>query len=130
MTKQVVIVLMSLLENKIMAIVVKMIAFFLPAKVVLKMVEFVVDMPLEKKNRVMAEIKNRQERMHRQYPRVFYQEDPHYTRTDEKQSPYEDYYMEHEIKEDRPHNQLYLYKRYTRQLEQKIKQLEEQLKGK
>ena len=130
MTKQLAIIVMCLHENKIVAILIKMMTLFIPAKFVVKMVEFVVGMPLEIKDRVVAEIKNRQERMHRQYPRFFYQEDPHYTRTDEQQSPYEDYYMEHEIEADRPHNQLYLYKRYTRQLEHKIKQLEEQLKGK
>lgn len=129
MAKQVAVIMMSLLENKIMAILIKMMALFIPAKFVVKMVEFVVGMPLEMKDRVMAEIKNQQELVFHRYPSFIY-DGPHYTRTDEQQSPYEDYYMEHEIEADRPHNQLYLYKRYTRQLENKIKQLEEQLKGK
>ena len=129
MTKQLAIIVMCLHENKMVAILIKMMTLFIPAKFVVKMVEFVVGMPLEKKDRVVAEIKNKQEWVCHRYPSFIY-DDPHYTRTDEQQSPYEDYYMEHEIEADRPHNQLYLYKRYTRQLEHKIKQLEEQLKGK
>jgi hypothetical protein len=54
----------------------------------------------------------------------------HYIRSDESDATYENYYMEEKIVEDFPRNQLHLYKRYVRQLEQKIKQLEQQLQEK
>jgi len=49
-----------------------------------------------------------------------------YTRTDDP-VPFEFYYLDDLPVEDYPRNQLSMYKRYVRQLEQKIKNLEEQL---
>jgi hypothetical protein len=48
----------------------------------------------------------------------------HYSRRDDERAGYENYYLEEEVEEDYPRNQLLLYKRYVRILEQKIKQLE------
>lgn len=138
MTNKIAIIIASLhgAEDKTIAIWIKtifllMIAAIFPASLAVKMVAFVERMPLENKERVIVGIKDHQQRVPwRQQQYVYFREDPHYTRTDDRLDVYEDYYMEHEIEADRPRNQLLLYKRYVKQLEHKIKQLEEQLKCK
>jgi hypothetical protein len=58
-----------------------------------------------------------------QYPRF-------YRRTDEAGNDYEDCYLEETVPQDYPRNQLHLYKRYARQLEQQIQLLKQQLQHK
>ena len=133
MTNKIAIILSSLnqyeVENKIVLVMMMMITTILPTRLAVKMVEFVHGMPVQDKERVVADIKHHQEDFmsRQQYYSDCYMEDPHYTRTDEAQDVYEEYYMNHKIQADRPRNQLRLYKRYAKQLENKIKQLEEQL---
>ena len=133
MTNKIAIILSSLcgLENKIILAMMMMIVTILPTRLATKMLEIVYGMPVQDKERVVAGIKDHQEHVmwNQQYYGNYYMEDPHYTRTDETQDVYEEYYMDHAIQADRPRNQLLLYKRYARQLEEKIKRLEEQLKS-
>lgn len=65
-----------------------------------------------------------------QYEKIQYHPN-HYRRTDEESSGgYEDYYLEEKVPQDYPRNQLHLYKRYARQLEQQIQLLKKQLQSK
>ena len=65
-----------------------------------------------------------------QYEKIQYRP-THYRRTDEEsRGGYEDYYLEEKVPQDYPRNQLHLYKRYARQLEQQIQLLKKQLQTK
>lgn len=130
MTNKTIIILSSLLGVEIKSIFLLMMSALLPTRLAVKMVAFVYGMPLENKERVVEGMKDHRERVmwRENYYGNHYREDPHYTRTDAQQDVYEEYYMDHEIAADRPRNQLLLFKRYARQLEQKIKRLEEELK--
>ena len=119
----------------------------LPEEVVCHIFEYAYGMPVENKQRLIRQIRSYRERFERNKDtscynvetihRIFYDIQfrvfhdatttaTHYTRTDEP-FPYEYYYMGDVLEADTPRSQLYLYKRYVRQLEQKIKTLEQQL---
>ena len=120
----------------------------LPEEVVCHIFEYAYGMPVENKQRLIQQIKSYRERFEKNKNRTCYNSETihrifydipfrildrnvvngatHYTRSDEP-FPYEYYYMGDVLEADTPRSQLYLYKRYVRQLEQKIKTLEQQL---
>lgn len=116
----------------------------LPSELVCHIFEYVYGEPVENKQRLIGQIQSYRKRFEKNkyatnaesidkiYPdipfRVIHRHvaSTHYTRTDEP-FPYEYYYMGDVLEADTPRIQLYQYKRYVRQLEQKIHQLEQQL---
>ena len=116
----------------------------LPKDIVRRIFEFAYGVPTENKKRLIMLFRCLYEQMvplkfiKDHHGRIDYghyekiQKCPkHYQRTDEEgDSGYENYYMEEKFPEEYPRNQLHMYKRYVRQLEQKIKNLEAQLQQK
>lgn len=113
----------------------------LPKDIVRRIFEFAYGVPTENKKRLIMTFRHLYEQMvplkyikdhhggidYEHYKKIK-RGSKHYRRTDEEgDSGYENYYMEEEFPEEYPRNQLHMYKRYVRQLEQKIKNLEAQL---
>jgi hypothetical protein len=118
----------------------------LPKEVVCQIFEYVYGMPAENKQRLILQINSYRKRFEKNKNVACYNAESidkiyhdiqfrvihrdiaslHYTRTDEP-FPYEYYYMGDVLEADTPRIQLYQYKRYVRQLEKKIKTLEQQL---
>lgn len=115
----------------------------LPESLVQLIWEFVVGVPIDNKNQLIAHMKSLQNKRSVTYWRYDYQtfirlkyiEDEqgeynvrHYDRIQYDQRSYTRYDCQNEWEthpNDFPRNQLFLYKRYSRQLERRIKELEQ-----
>lgn len=120
----------------------------LPKEIIVQIFEFAYGTPMENKKRLIAHLNSYRTNFQTTWNMYCYNSEniykiyndipftrvfpnnvltiSHYTRTDEP-LPYEYSYLGDVIEADYPRHQLHLYKRYVRQLEQKIKDLEKKL---
>ena len=104
----------------------------LPKDIVRRIFEFAYGVPTENKKRLIMTfqrmyeqmiplkfIKDHHGRIDFEHYEKIHKASKHYQRTDEEgRSGYENYYMEEEFPDEYPRNQLHMYIRYVRQLEQ------------